>query len=108
MIKSIERKPRAESLLKGLPPALQQELFEYMEGVGDEKGHTYADCVLWLEAQGVETSKSRLSDWRNWYSFRLRLGWSRQLTDIMVEDDQQPGQPYSDEALQRKGNRIFS
>jgi hypothetical protein len=108
MKKNIPRKPRATAKVKGLAPALQQELYDYMEGVGDEKGHSYAKCIAWLKAQGVAASKSQLSEWRQWYWIRVRLGWSQELTNMLVEDDKKAGQKYTDEDLQRKGNRLFS
>jgi hypothetical protein len=106
--KSIDRKPRATAVLKGLAPDHQQDLFEYMEGVGDEKGHSYAKCLTWLAASGVKSSNSQLSNWRDWYWRRLRFQWCRELTVQMLEDDRIAGQKYTDEDIERKGNRTFN
>jgi hypothetical protein len=108
MNKLIERKPRANCLLKNLAPARQQALYEFMEGVGNEKGHSYAECIAWLAKDGLETSRSKLSDWRSWYSLRLCFQLCRDITTALMEDDKKPDQKYSDEDIQRKGDRIFS
>jgi hypothetical protein len=108
MSKLIERKPRATCVLKNLAPARQEALFAYMDGVGDEKGHTYAACIEWLRADGVEVTLSQLSNWRTSYLHRSRFQWCRDITTMMVEDDRQPGQKLSDEDIQRKGSRLFN
>ena len=108
MNKKITRKPRATCLLKSLGPDTQEALFEYMDGVGDERGHTYKQCVAWLKAKGIETNKTQLCNWRDWYIMRLRLLWCHQTVEMMMEDDKEHGQKFSDEDIQRKGNRMFS
>ncbi len=108
MSAQIERKPHGDSVLKGRSPARQQALFEYMEGFADEKGHTYKECVEWLKSDGLETNKSQLCTWRKWYLIRTRLDWNHDLTSMLVEDDKMQNQKYTDAAIQRKGNHIFS
>jgi hypothetical protein len=108
MNKKINRKPRATCLLKSLGPNTQEALYEYMDGVGDERGHTYKQCVAWLKAKNIETNKTQLCNWRDWYIMRLRLQWCRQTVEMLMEDDKELEQKYSDEDIQRKGNRMFS
>jgi hypothetical protein len=108
MNNKIDRKPRATCVLKSLPSNRQDALYEYMDGIGDEKGHTYAQCVECLMAEGIETNKTQLCNWRGWYIQRLRLQWCQETMEAMMEDDKLNGQKYSDEDIQRKGNRIFS
>jgi hypothetical protein len=108
MNKKINRKPRATCLLKSLGPNTQEALYEYMDGVGDERGHTYKQCVAWLKARNIETNKTQLCNWRDWYIMRLRLQWCRQTVEMLMEDDKELEQKYSDEDIQRKGNRMFS
>ena len=108
MNKKIDRKPRATCVLKSLPSNRQDALYEYMDGIGDEKGHTYKQCVKWLKADGIETNNTQLCNWRGWYIQRLRLRWCQETMEAMIEDDKANGQKYSDEEIQRKGNRIFS
>jgi hypothetical protein len=106
--KNADRKPRATCVLKNLGPNLQEALFEYADGVGDENGHTYAQCVIWLKKQGVETNNTQLCNWRKWYIQRLRFRWCQETVELMIEDDLENGQKYSDDEIQRKGNRMFS
>ena len=108
MSEPIERKPRETCLLKNLAPALQLDLYEHMEGVGDQKGHTYAECAAWLAARDVVTTAGNLGKWRAWYLQRLRFQWCRETIEMILEDDRERGQKYSDEDIQRKGNRMFS
>jgi hypothetical protein len=108
MSKNMDRKPRATCVLKSLPSNRQEALYEYMDGIGDEPGHTYAQCVVWLQEQGVTTSKTQLSNWRGWFIQRLRFRWCKETMEAMIEDDKANGPKYSDEEIQRKGNRIFS
>jgi len=101
------RKARGNCLLKNLGPNLQEALFEYMDGFGDEQGHTYVQCVAWLKQRGVGTNKSQLSKWRDWYLQRLCFQWCLEAVKHMMEDDALEDK-YSDEQIQRKGNRMFS
>jgi hypothetical protein len=103
-----DRKPRATCVLKSLGANRQEALFEYMDGIGDESGHTYKQCVLWLKKQGVETNPTQLCNWRQWYIMRLRMRWCNDTAEMIMEDDKINGQKYSDEDIQRKGNRMFS
>jgi len=101
-------KPRGACVLEKLPPAHQHILYEYMEGVGGDKGHTYAECIAWLQSKRLQINASQLSRWRTRYLLRLRFQWCHNLIDMMVEDDRKPGETHSDEDIQRKGNRLFS
>jgi hypothetical protein len=105
---SLDRKPHPNSVLKGLAPDLQQELYFYMEGAGKEKGHTYKQCLAWLAPKGVKTTKSQLSNWRGWFGMRLAFQVCRETTDQIAEDDRLAGVIYTDEELERKGNRTFN
>jgi hypothetical protein len=106
--KSAEGKPRGNSSLKELGPDLQQELYLYMEGVGKRPGHTDKQCVAWLAAREVAVCQSQLSSWRSWYWMRLLFQDCRETTDQMLEDDLKAGANYTDEQIERKGNRMFN
>jgi len=109
MNKKLTRKPRATCILKRLPTNRQEALYEYMDGIGDEQGHTYAQCVEWLKEQGVETNKSQLCKWRGWFIMRLRLRWCEDTVEmIMVDEIKGRAKKISDEEIQRYGNRMFS
>src|SRR5665213_3942763 len=106
--KSTDRKTHANSVLKGLAPDQQQDLFDYMEGVADQKGHSYKQCVAWLGDEGVKTSNSQLSRWRRWYRLRAFFQRCRETTAAIIEDDRAAGLEYTDEQIERKGNRTFN
>jgi hypothetical protein len=108
MSDKIDRKPRATCVLKSMAPNLQEALYHYMDGVGDEKGHTYKQCIAWLKNQGITTNNTQLCNWRGWFIRRLRFRWCQETVEMMIEDDKANGQKYSDEDIQRKGNRMFS
>jgi aldehyde:ferredoxin oxidoreductase len=104
---STTRKPRGNCLLKNLPSDRQDAIFEYLDGSPDEKGHTYAQCVAWLKEQKIETNKTQLCNWRQWYIFRLRLKWCEEAARMTLEANLGE-EKISDEELSRRGNRIFS
>jgi hypothetical protein len=57
-------KPRADSRLKTLPEERQFEIAEY------SRAHTLCETVEWLNANGVETSRSALARFLAWYRLR--------------------------------------
>jgi len=107
MSNNTTRKPRGNCLLKNLPSDQQDAIFEYLDGSPDEKGHTYAQCVAWLKEQKIETNKTQLCNWRQWYIFRLRLKWCEEAARMTLEANLGEDK-LSDEELSRRGNRIFS
>ena len=107
MSNNTTRKPRGNCLLKNLPSDQQDAIFEYLDGSPDEKGHTYAQCVAWLTEQKIQTNKTQLCNWRQWYIFRLRLKWCEEAARMTLEANLGE-EKISDEELSRRGNRIFS
>lgn len=58
-------KPRGDSKLKNLPPAVQAALFEACKP-------GYAQAQAWLQAEhGIKTSVTALSNFFGWYPFSL-------------------------------------
>ncbi len=55
------KKPRADSVLKTLPPERQADIAAYA------LGHTLAETRDWLRADGVKCSTTGLSEWFSWY-----------------------------------------
>lgn len=63
----MSKKPRGDSKLKTLPPAVQAELFTQCQGKGG-----YEAAREWLLAEhGVKTSAGSLSVFYGWYPFSL-------------------------------------
>jgi hypothetical protein len=102
------RKPRGNCVLKNLPSDTQDELYAYMDGIGDENGHTYKQCKEWLmKTHGVDSNLTRLSKWRDWYITRMRFNWANDTLQMMIEAGMLPND-FTDADIQRVGNRIFS
>ncbi|MGP8200222.1 MAG: hypothetical protein ACLQU4_12050 [Limisphaerales bacterium] len=104
----IRRKPREGAILKNMAPARQQALWEYMEGDKDEKGHSYKECIAWLEQDGIHTNKPRLSLWRDWYYSGLSLQRSAEVALRWVAEDKAAGKITTLEEELEAGQRFFS
>lgn len=81
------RKPHPSSVLKTLPAEDQAALFEYMS---DPK-KSLADGVKWIFSNnGVRTSDSSLSEWRQWYKMKSDIeAWnadSEELKEMLSTD----------------------
>ena len=74
--KYMGRKPRADSTLKVLPQAKQSAIYRYAEK------HTLDATLEWLAADGIKTSRTALSEFVSWYSYRAerRLELRERLT----------------------------
>ncbi len=84
------RKPHPSAVIKTMPEADQEALFEFL------RTHTLAEGVAWLFSNnGIRSNDSSLSDWRGWYEMNSTIsGWSsdvedlkRQLADIGTDPD---------------------
>src|ERR1700677_3059625 len=104
----IPRKPREEAILKNLPPARQEALWDYSEGDGEEKGHSLGQCVAWLAADGVTSSKQKVSLWREFYWLQLRLRSFRGGGERLFIESKPDGPEPTEEEIQRMGNKLFS
>lgn len=68
------KKPRGDSILKNLPDALQEQLFQFLRRNTQEK------TVAWLkETHGIATSAPTLTRFFDWYA---RQGWLKQSVSI--------------------------
>lgn len=78
------RKRSGNSLLQGLPPEIQAQLWELCEA-----GGSYADCLEWLERdvfqEGEASSISSLQRWRVWYAKAGRFVQSEGAIDAAAE-----------------------
>lgn len=111
----VPRKPRGNCNLKTIGPDRQDRLYEYMEGVGDEKGHTYAECITWLMANmNIETSRTTLCNWRKSYITRMFMADNSETAAQIVEAhreraaDPAASLDYTEEAIQATGTHIFN
>lgn len=97
----MSRKPRSDAVLKTLPPKRQQQIVDYA------LGHSLADTVEWLRADGLKTSNAALSEFCSWYQLRQRLDQMGSTVETLVENlrRRQPG--LSPEELFGIGQTLF-
>lgn len=57
----MSRKPNSNSVLKSLPQAKRKEIFERFQNTD------WRELLHQLKAEGIETSKTALYDFRSWY-----------------------------------------
>lgn len=60
----MNRKPRPDSVLGTLPPDRQEQIADHA------RTHSLMDTVAWLKADGIRTSRTRLSVWLSSYSLQ--------------------------------------
>lgn len=73
-------KARGDSVLKTLPDALQEELFQFL------RRNTQANTISWLETgHGVKTSPSALSEFFSWYPRSRFLLQQARASDELAE-----------------------
>lgn len=74
----MNRKPHPSSVLKTLPDADQEALYDYL------RNHTLAEGVQWIFSNnGVRTNDSSLSAWRSWYAMREQIaGWNSEVEEL--------------------------
>ncbi|HEY3860828.1 MAG TPA: hypothetical protein VGO59_02985 [Verrucomicrobiae bacterium] len=97
-------KPPAVSVLKGLSPARQRALYEFMEERG---GRTNAECLAWIHSAGVRVTGSELARWRAWYVQRLRFQWCREITALMADDLETAGHLFNLLLLKTRGGEAW-
>lgn len=72
------KKPRGDSHLKTLPPAVQAKIFAECQGKG------YAEVKAWLLAEhGVATSVGSLSAFYSWFPLQRRLEQAATFADTL-------------------------
>jgi hypothetical protein len=79
-----------------------------MEGEGEEKGHSYKECVAWLAADAIVVGKEQLRKWRDWYYLRSLRQQSRDDARTLLESEAQEGETIPEEKIQRIGNQLFA
>jgi hypothetical protein len=105
---NINRKPRAEAILKNLAPAMQEALWDYSEGSDKTPGHSLDECVAWLASDGIKTVKQRVSEWRYWYAHRLLMKRAEAATLETVKQGREEGWINSMEEEQKIGQAFFT
>lgn len=97
------KKPRADSKLKTLPSAKQDQLWEFL------KDHGYEEALAFCKTElGVRTSVGALSDWFSWYPLSKQLQEAASLTNTLkTELLNLPDLDLSDDQLSKAGQVMF-
>lgn len=99
---SASKKPRGDSKLKTLPEDRQAAIFDY---AGE---HTLIETVKWLKDDGLQTSKSALSEFLSWHQLRRQFEEDESTTDNLLEQLKKEMPGVSDQQLDELGQRTFS
>lgn len=99
---SATKKARGDSKLKTLPPDRQATIAEYASG------HTLADTVGWLRADGFTTSISALSEFLSWRRLAEQLRENESTVSQVLADLKESDAGLSEEALEKAGQMFFS
>lgn len=99
---STEKKPRADSVLKTLPPDRQAAIAEYL------REHSLKDTRQWLAADGLKTSEAALSGFLSWFALQARLQRNGSTVAQVLADLKQEDPSLNDEQLDRAGQRFFT
>lgn len=80
----MSRKPRSDSKLKTLPPAVQEAIIARLDAQDGQSDSSIKACVAWLKAEClVESSAGALSHFYSWFKLRARMeARERQSVDL--------------------------
>lgn len=98
-----DRRPRADSKLKTLPPERQAQIAEYAAAP-----HTLAQTVAWLKADGLQTSQAALSGFLSWYSLKEQLARNESTVETMLEQLKHSNPELTEAQLFAAGQNYFS
>ena len=98
----MNKKARPDSVLKTLPADRQGAIAEYA------LGHTLAETVKWLRADGVHTSSSALSLFLSSYRLSQRLAHNESTVDTLLTKLQGTRPDWTAQQLHEAGQAFFS
>ncbi len=99
---STNRKPRADSVLKTLPPARQGAIAEHL------RDHTLEETRAWLAADGLKTNTDALSQFLSWHSLQGQLRKNESTVETLLANLQQENPDWSPEQIQVAGQSFFT
>jgi len=99
---SANKKPRADSVLKTLPPDRQAVIAEYL------RAHSLEDTRAWLAEDGLKTSIAALSEFFSWHALEVKRQRREQAIEHWMECEKLDHPELSDEELFTRGQRKFS
>ena len=101
-MKTTERKPRGDSVLKTLPEPRQREIAEH------GNAHTLAETAAWLAKDGLQVSGYQLSTFLSWWRSRQFFGANDATAQAIQDQIAQEVQGLTDAELDELGQKAFS
>lgn len=105
---STPKKPRADAVLKTLPRERQLAIAEHLQD------HKLEETRAWLAADGpkfgfpLKTSKSALSDFLQWYSFREQREKNEATVEALLLDLKSANPEWTPDQIQTAGQSFFT
>lgn len=99
---SAAKKPRADSVLKTLPPERQSAIAAYA------REHTLQQTVAWLAADGLKTSDSSLSDFLSWFALQQQLKRNESTVETLVANMVATRPGWTPEQIHAAGQSFFT
>jgi len=99
---SATKKPRADSVLKTLPPERQAQIADYA------RDHSLKDTRAWLALDSLTTSEASLSEWLSWHSLQRQLRRNESTVGTLLEKLQVSRPDWTAAQIQSVGQSFFT
>lgn len=96
------KKPRSDSPLRTLPAARQAVICDYA------LGHSLAETVEWLRADGLTVSSAALSGWLSSYRLAAQMQRNESTVETLLQKLQVARPDWSPEQIQTVGQSFFT
>src|SRR5208337_2663398 len=95
-----DKKPRGDGVLNRLTPERQAAVIEYAAG------HTLAETIAWLKADGIVISDTSLSDWLSRERLQRQLQRNEAVVETLMHDMANAGMNL--DQVRQAGQAFFS
>lgn len=99
---SASKKPRADAVLKTLPPDRQAAIADYA------RAHTLTETRQWLAADGLKTSEAAISLWLSWHGLQQRLARNASTVETLLDRLVKTRPDWTPEQLNSAGQIFFT
>lgn len=99
---STPKKPRSDSPLKTLPAARQDAIADYA------RDHSLVETVAWLKADGLQTSKSAVSDFLSWRALQIQLRQNSNTVETLLAELSATNPDWTPDQIQQAGQAFFT
>jgi hypothetical protein len=104
---STDKKPRADALLKTLPPERQAEIYRRCN-LPVAEGGGYTQVRKWLADDGFKTSETALSLWWSWYGLQQQLQKNASTVETLLANMSKTNPDWTPDQIQQAGQAFFS